>query len=461
MSTTTSDGFDLHGLPAGAYAIAAVGDECRNLMLQLFGVKKQNLMVGSLHEGELSDSLRDLARALDQARWSDSEAAQVVGAFLERATASQQVDASSLRRWILAHPNSAGAVLDCMSVEPPRELTILRLLSRAGSQKLVFLATWELTQRQVVVKKLIGAADIAAKIVDREAQAHPLSMEHPNIIETHILRNHSGESFLVEEHLPVILSDDWRAPGIEEASNLLFDVAAALSYLHHSLNRVHGDIKPDNIGKRGRNYVLLDFGICRPVEEFTPETTATGSLRTRAPEVLAVDSYEGDPRKIDVWALGATVFNTLVGRFPLFDFGESPPRVSSPEERLEFERLLRERAHRMTDVDLTPVDSEPMRRALERVLAFDPEERASARELVDLAKELLAPFIRSIDDSHQFSPLEELEQLRRHFPRQELVELLPTSVRQHLASRLEQLRTFPAWTDERRSEIDQLLRLVS
>lgn len=459
--TTTPDGFDLQGLPAGAYAVAALGDECRDLMLRWFGVRRQDLMVGSLHEAELSDALREFARALDQARWSDLEAVKVVEAFLKRAAERQQVSASSLRRWILSHPNYAAAVLDCMSVTPPSELTILRLLSRAGSQKLVFLATWELTQRQVVVKKLLGAPDVAAKIVGRETQAHPLSMEHPNIIETHVLRNNSGESFLVEEHLPVILSDAWRAPGIEEASNLMFDVAIALVYLHESLRRVHGDIKPDNIGKRGRNYVLLDFGICRPVHEFTPEATATGSLRTRAPEVLDVGSYAGDPKKVDVWALGATVFNTLVGRFPLFQFDESPPRVSHPEERLQFERLLRERVQSMTAVDLRGVESEPMRRALECALAFNPEERGSARELVDLAKELLAPFIRSIDQLHQFSPLEELEQLRRHFPRQELVDLLPTNVRHDLASRLKQLQTYPAWTDERRTTIDELLRLVS
>ena len=54
----------------------------------------------------------------------------------------------------------------------------------------------------------------------------------------------------------------------------------------HQLGLVHGDIKPDNIGKKEGRFVLLDFGICRSAEKFTADTTATGSLRTRAPELL-------------------------------------------------------------------------------------------------------------------------------------------------------------------------------
>lgn len=100
-------------------------------------------------------------------------------------------------------------------------------------------------------------------------------MEHPNITETHLLPNTKGEVYLVEERLPEVLSDATSLQ-LEEASNLLYDIAKALVYLHKTLGLVHGDIKPDNIGKRGGDYVLLDFGICRPADQFTSEVTPTG-----------------------------------------------------------------------------------------------------------------------------------------------------------------------------------------
>ena len=168
-------------------------------------------------------------------------------------------------------------------------------------------------------------------------------MKHPNIIETYYLTNNDNEGFFIEEYLPEVLNDEWNSNGIHEAANLLYNIGSALDELHQ-LNKVHGDVKPDNIGKRGENYILLDFGICRNIEEFTNDITATGSLRTRAPELLAINKYDGDPTKADVWALGATVFNAIVGHFPLFEKGEKPPRITKPEERINFEQILKRRA---------------------------------------------------------------------------------------------------------------------
>ena len=172
----------------------------------------------------------------------------------------------------------------------------------------------------------------------RELRSNPLTLKHPNIIETHLLRNAKNESFLVEQWIPDVLRDDWLCEGIEEAANLLYNLADAVAFLHNE-GLVHGDIKPDNIGKQNDAFILLDFGICRPVEEFTGEATATGSLRTRAPELLTDGSYV-DPKKVDVWAIGATVFNFLERRFPLIDRGEYIPRLTELEKRAAFQAEL-------------------------------------------------------------------------------------------------------------------------
>lgn len=438
-------------LKGGAHAIAAIGPECEQLMEERFASLDPQVF-DEIEQAEL----RALASALG--RWDDTPASKVAAAYLDAKAAGRSLTVDNVARWLSSHPNDADAVIDCLSVDPPKEITIIRLLSRAGSQKLVFLATWHLAQRQVVLKRLLGPSDEAARILGRESQTHPLSMEHPNIIETFILPNASDESFLVEEFLPVILSDDYRAPGVEEGANLLYDIASALTFLHDTLGRVHGDVKPDNIGKRRENYVLLDFGIARPIDQFL-ETTPTGSLRTRAPELLGAADY-GKPSSADVWALCATVFSAFAGRFPLLDHGDVPPRITSPQERAEFERELSRRARDewAQRVNLLMVP-EPLRDLLARGLDRDPTTRISARELRDVAEAALAPFLRHSSNRGigRFSPIEEVDQYRREFEgRLDLVTLMPVPVRQEFKARIADVKDFPGLGDDRRSFLNWL-----
>jgi serine/threonine protein kinase len=446
-------------MPGGAYAIAALGVRCEALMFSQF-TDDGSLFV-QRPDDQLQESLKELARALDQAKWSDENAAQVVTQYIAYWRDKHAPIASDMRRWILSHPNNPAAVHDCMNLLPPEEITIVRLLSRAGSQKVVFLASWQLTQRQVVLKRLIGPSDQTDKIIGRESQAHPLSMRHRNVIETHILRNPRGEVFLAEEFLSTMLDDKWRAPGVEEATNLLYDIANALTFLHDSLDLIHGDVKPDNIGIRSNSYVLLDFGICRQRKDFTAEMTATGSLRTRAPELLVEGGYE-DPASVDMWALGATLYNAVAGRFPLFDFDEPIPRVSQPDARREAEALLAGRVQDEWDrwVDLTKIDSTPLRDILARLLARDPNERPSARDVVADATTHLSAFLRNVTRDEHFSPLEQLRQLETYLPAMETLNLMPLAARQQLQERLNELQNFPGWKDEHRRTLSSLIESV-
>jgi serine/threonine protein kinase len=405
--------------------------------------------------------LRQLSAALAQG-WRDAQAAEVVTAYARLlGRRGEELDVSLLCRWLLLHPNDAEAVSDCMSIEPPEGINISRRLPKAGSQKLVFEASWRLTQRQIVLKCPIGPPELQRRVMEREAQSHPLTMGHPNIIETHYLTNRRGEGFLVEERLPVVLADDRTPGGVHEAANLLYDLAKALNYLHRELGLVHGDVKPGNIGKKGDDYILLDFGICRPAASFTPDTTATGSLRTRAPELLEQGAYVL-PDRADVWALGATVFNGLVGRFPLFDPGEPVPRVSHPEERRQMEEALRRRVASEWGerVDLKKVP-EPLRDVLGRALARDPRERCSAAEILDRAEGDLTAFLRHRSAVGRFSPAEELQQLLRYLPDEDWLACMPLTERQALRSRLEWLRDTQPASDAEKLSLTALLGRVS
>lgn len=445
-------------LPSGALALSARGAAVKAVVEKFYRAMKP----GELFAESDDKAIGSVAEALRISAWSDQEAAKVANHVLTNMQRGRELDVASLRRWVLAHPDCAQAVIECMDVRPPDDIQVTQVLSHAGSQKLVFLATWRLTRKQVVVKRVIAAADQRGAIMEREGQAHPLSIAHPNIIETHVQMNRSGEKFLVEERLPDVLDDEWPSPGMHEAANLLSDVGNALNYLHSKVGVVHGDIKPDNIGKRGGDYIVLDFGICRPAAQFTKDTTGTGSLRTRAPELLIEDQYD-EPAKVDVWALGATVFNTMKGRFPLIEEGEPIPRLSDPDpkSRDRFEAKLKRRIETEWDkwVDLEGIDP-PLRDVLARVLEREPANRCSARELVDLCEQHLSVFVRRSDTIGRFSPVEEVAQLRKHLPNPKVLRLMPVAEREKTSLQLIRLKETPGLHSDDLRLVESLLAEV-
>ena len=371
----------------------------------------------------------------------------------------------TLSRWVLQHPNDSEQVAECFLTIPPQEIEIIKVLSRAGSQKVVFLATWRLTQNEVVLKKVIASTDATERILDRELRSHPLNMVHPNIIETYILRNIANQAFLVERKLPEVLSDGWASNGIHEAANLLFDIGKAVKFLHDK-GLVHGDVKPDNIGKNRDTYVLLDFGICREASAYTADVTPTGSLRTRAPELLLDNSSPRDPMKVDVWALGATVYNSIKKRFPLIAGDQRIPRISTPVERGEFEQMLRLRVTEEWDhwVDFRDIP-DSIGVLLRKMLERDPNKRISAKEVTDEAKVELSAFIRSEgvrgEAATRFSPSEELQQVDQYLhslvgmPR-----LLPATRRHQLGDRLAELKKAVGFGPDELARIDELSKTL-
>src|SRR6188472_862605 len=341
-----------------------------------------------------------------------------------------------------AHGDDPETLLELIELKAPEEFEVLRRMSQIGSQKVVYDARWK-NGRPVVLKRFIEqGAQAQGHLLERELQPHPLRMTHPHIIETHVFRNEDGEKFLVEKKLPDVLDDGWRAGGVAEASNLLFDVALALQYLH-GRDLVHGDIKPDNLGFDEERYVLLDFGVCRKQAQFDAGATATGSLRTRAPELLIGSTGHGFAS--DVFALGAVVFNSLIGAFPLFDPGEDIPRVSSPDERKEKEDEIRTRAgsdygHYVTERLLEHIEHEGMRKLLGRMLAANPVERPDANEVVSKAHSDLVAFIRTVGKHESISIEEQLGQLEAYLPDGDLKSTLSKRRLMALRSALEGFR---------------------
>jgi serine/threonine protein kinase len=382
--------------------------------------------------------------------WDDHAATSVVDALITRwdemaVSKRFNLDLVAVPGWINRHAADAdrgAAVAHCVRLDAPAEVRIEKRLAQAGSQKRVFAASWTVADdpTEIVIKEFLGEAE---QLLVRERRPHPLSMTHPNIIETFTLDNQASppQTFLVERRLEVLF-DSYQVSGWSEVARLLVDIARALAFLD-SQGLVHGDVKPDNIGYHRGRFVLLDFGICRPANEFL-DASQTGSLRTRAPEVLLGEAPH--TAAADVWALGATLFNALFNRFPLFlSADEIPPKLQDdPVGRKKFEHLLqgRARSYKRWTKQLKPLDSLEHRR-LREVLALmlrrDPGGRPNAGEVLRLGLREL-PALVGVQEGPRFGPSDELEALRRHLATDpDQIALLPERQAKDLEGRLETL----------------------
>jgi serine/threonine protein kinase len=394
--------------------------------------------------GQADEKPLALLKVLEKTEtWGDGETAELVTAISDRLK-SRDLQPETLARWLDAHqsPTQRERVKLCVSVRPPNQVSIQKVLSLAGAQKVVFLCSWSVTDREIVLKQFVDQ-EVAEAVFNRELRLHPFSMEHPNIIDTHYFSNESGDEFLAERFIET-QDESWRAKGAFEATNLLHDLAAALQFVHQR-GLIHGDVKPDNTGYEQGRYLLLDFGVCREAEAFAQSNSPTGTLRTRAPELIKGETTH--TTATDVWALAATVFHTLFERYPLYRAGEEPPTLAEPQERASFEDELAERVDgEYEERVFEPFHDYPypsLKGTLMRALARDPVTRLSAEELAAECRSRIAAQTRAAGDTTPLSSSERLAQLTRYLPAEDLLRLLPARKRNDLRAELRYLRSDP------------------
>jgi eukaryotic-like serine/threonine-protein kinase len=208
-----------------------------------------------------------------------------------------------------------------------------------------------------------------------------------------------------------------RAP-YELVGRVISDACAGLDAAHElksldgePLNIVHRDVSPDNILISYSGQVkIVDFGIARAAAATSERTRSgvfKGKLAYASPEYL-----EGQPtdRRVDIWALGVTLYWTLTGRKPF--------AATAPE-------ALRHQIATSTQVPPREIDpgipwelEEIVTRALEK----DPNHRyQTARELQSAVDTWLratgqeASNLRLSDYMNQLFPAEtDPERLRLH-----------------------------------------------
>jgi len=157
-------------------------------------------------------------------------------------------------------------------------------------------------------------------------------LQHPNIVGFHGVRR-EGPHLLMELELlqGQPLSRIIRQAGAggvpaESAVNFMLQAARGLAAAH-TLGVVHRDLKPDNLFLTEEGVLkILDFGLARALDEAerAGSLTRTGAVPCTpaylAPEVC----QEGKPsRASDVYALGLTLYEMLLGHHPLMPPGEA------------------------------------------------------------------------------------------------------------------------------------------
>ncbi|ETW02634.1 CAMKK protein kinase [Aphanomyces invadans] len=157
----------------------------------------------------------------------------------------------------------------------------------------------------------------------------------------------------------------------------MLDIALALEYLH--ANQIcHRDIKPENVLRSNDSvhYKLSDFGVAHMFSEDDPSSNqlknTEGTYHYLAPECTVGKAF--DPFKVDVWALGVTMYAMLFRRLP---FAHSPESMSGGA--LAIMECIREDAldFPTPDVDDDCVD------ILRRLMDKNPDTRITLAELKD------------------------------------------------------------------------------
>ena len=278
---------------------------------------------------------------------------------------------------------------DLVNVEPTSELggllregyRIQRELGRGGMAR-VYLAQDLKHGRDVAVKVI--RPELAASLGrDRFLREIGIAarLRHPNIMPLFDSGDADGVLYFVMpyEAGPSLRTtlDAGPRPSVDDALNILRDVAKALAYAH-AQGVVHRDVKPDNVMLSGGTAVVTDFGIAKAVSAARGEAGGTaitqGGVGIGTPAYMAPEQAVGDPttdHRSDIYSFGCLAYELFVGVPPFV--GASSYEIISAHMRTTPDPIAASRSDVPGTIDLL----------VQRCLAKSPANRPqSARELL-------------------------------------------------------------------------------
>jgi len=151
------------------------------------------------------------------------------------------------------------------------------------------------------------------------------NIDNPNILTPKDFGNDKGMLYYVMRYLRGGSISRYAGRMSEkDIWEFLKQTAAGLEHLH-SKHLVHRDIKPANImidsdSSSGTVYKIADFDTAASVD-YTKTRVDAGSQPYQAPECFDSSIAATDETKLDVWALGASVYELITGVTPFGNFG--------------------------------------------------------------------------------------------------------------------------------------------
>ncbi|KAI0260657.1 hypothetical protein BC834DRAFT_973256 [Gloeopeniophorella convolvens] len=146
---------------------------------------------------------------------------------------------------------------------------------------------------------------------------------HPSIVPFHSFIITPSYALITMDYLPTLVPVE--VPE-RKAKEWFRSLLSGVEFLH-ARGVVHNDIKPANILLSDKEVpVLVDFGFAEKYEQHSSKAFRS-NLTYGTPEYLSPERARGlphDTRKADIWSLGITFFEILVGRTP-FEHTEGEP----------------------------------------------------------------------------------------------------------------------------------------
>lgn len=230
--------------------------------------------------------------------------------------------------------------------------------------------------REVALKFFFRSPESDAERRRQLAEARTVAtLDHPNIAAIHRVGETADGSLYLA--MPLYAGENLRERlrrgplPRKEAVDVARQVARGLGAAH-AAGIVHRDVKPENVFLTADGVAkLLDFGVAADLAGAVELSSSAGTTAYLSPEQL--EGAPPDPR-MDVWALGLTVYEMLAGQSPYAGGGATTvmARIAGAVEAPVLPRRLRHtRLGRVVRRALAP-DPErryPNGKAMERALA--------------------------------------------------------------------------------------------
>ena len=181
----------------------------------------------------------------------------------------------------------------------------------------------------------------------------------------------------------------------QRIKNYMYQLLKSMDHMHRN-GIFHRDIKPENILITDDELKLADFGSCRGIYSKQPYTEYISTRWYRAPECLLTDGFYN--YKMDMWGVGCVFFEVL-SLYPLFPgtneldqvtkihqilgtppAGDAWPSSRSTPTRTSTSTSRTRSRSRMSK--LIPHCTPDCVDVIVKLLAYDPDDRLSARQAV-------------------------------------------------------------------------------